>query len=58
MLVGYENLGLCVNTVKIDDKYSCNKRESFPEPIQIDLSKKPKTFLVIFVSSFEIYRKF
>ena len=33
-------LGLFVNTLNIDDKYSLRNRENVPQPIQMQLSKK------------------
>ena len=37
-------LGLFVNTLTADDKYSRLVRENFHEKIQMQLSEKPKTF--------------
>ena len=33
-------LGLFVNTLNVDDKYSLRNRENVPQPIQMKLSKK------------------
>ena len=44
MLVLYKILGLLVNTLTDDDKYSLLYRDNLPQQIQILLSQKPKTF--------------
>ena len=48
-----EILGLSVKTLTSDDKYSCYKRENFPQAIQIQLPKKPKTFYEFLISFLE-----
>ena len=40
--VGPEILGLFVSTLIADDKCSLDNKESFPQPIQMQLSKKKK----------------
>ena len=44
MLVLCKILGLFVNTLTDDDKYSLLYRDNLPQQIQILLSQKPKTF--------------
>ena len=44
MLVTYQILGLFVNTLAADGKYSRHNREKLPQPVQMQLSKKPKNF--------------
>ena len=44
LLVTCEILGLFVNRLTINDKYSFRYRESLPQPIPMQLSKKQKTF--------------
>ena len=44
MLVLWKMLGLLVNTLTDDDKYSLLYRDNLPQQIQILLFKKPKTF--------------
>ena len=39
-----EILGVFVNTLTADDNYSLNNRKNLPQPIQLQLSKKPKIF--------------
>ena len=48
MLVPCKILGLFVNTLTDDDKYSLLYRENLTQPIQILLSQKLKTFSGIF----------
>ena len=43
MLVLWKMLGLLVNTLTDDDKYSLLYRDNLPQQIQILLSQKPKT---------------
>ena len=43
-----ETLGLLVNTFTLDDKYSLSNRENSPQPIQMRLYKKQRTFSQIF----------
>ena len=40
-----ETLGVFVNTLTADDKYSLCNRKNLPQPIQLQLSKKNKFFL-------------
>ena len=58
LLVRFEILGLFVNTLTDDEKYSHHNRQNFWQPIEVQLSKKPKTFLSKFDCISEIYRKF
>ena len=44
MLVRCKTLGLFVNTLTDDDKYSLLYRDNLTQQIQILLSQKPKTF--------------
>ena len=44
LLVRCEILGLLVNTLTTNYKYSRSNRENLPLPIQMQLSEKPKTF--------------
>ena len=44
MLVLCKILGLLVNTLTDDDKYSLLYRDNLPQQIRILLSQKPKTF--------------
>ena len=44
MLVLCKILGLFVNTLTDDNKYSLLYRDNLPQQIQILLSQKPKTF--------------
>ena len=37
-------LGLFVNTLTVDDKYSSHESQNFPQQIQMILSQKLKTF--------------
>ena len=45
-----ETLGLFVNTLTFDHKYSCYKREHFPWAIQMKLSKKPEIFHELYIA--------
>ena len=38
-----------VNRLTVDDKYFCSVRDNFPQPIQMQLSKKPETFWESFI---------
>ena len=49
-LVRSEILGLFVNTLTADDKYSRHNRENFPQQIQMILSQNPKIFSGIFIA--------
>ena len=44
LLVRCEILGLFVTKLTANGKYSCFKRENFPQAIQMKLSKKTKIF--------------
>ena len=44
LLVIFKILGLFVNTLTADAKYSLRYRESLPQPIPIQVSKKQKSF--------------
>ena len=52
MLVLCKILGLLVNTLTDDDKYSLLYRDNLPQQIQILLSQKPKTFSRLFSEIF------
>ena len=54
LFVAYEILGVFLHTLTSDDKYFSNKWKNFPQPIQIQLSKKAKA-IVGFFCSFECY---
>ena len=45
-----EMSGQFVNTLTADDKCSRHNRENFPKQIQMQLSKKPKTFSEFFIA--------
>ena len=55
--------GLFVNTLTVDDKYSCRNRQNFPQQFQMQLFQKPNNFnqfLIVFLkytSNFEYYEK-
>ena len=51
LLVRSEILGLFANALTGDDKYSRHFRETLPQPIQMQLSKKQK-FIFKFLSGF------
>ena len=53
-----QNLGLFVNTLTVDDKQSLLKRENLTQPIQIQLSKKEKTFSDFFDKFFKFRSNF
>ena len=56
-----EILGLFVNTLTADDKYSIHNSETLWQPIQIRLSKKQQTcaqFLSFFLKSTLIFQHF
>ena len=42
-----------VNALTADDEYSRHNTENLPLPIQMQLSKKPKTFCCIFIAFLE-----
>ena len=43
-------LGLLVNNLIADDKYSRHSRENFPHQIQMQLSQKAKTFSRLYIA--------
>ena len=47
-----------VNTFTADDKYSLLNRDNLTQPIQMQLTKKLKTFSRLFFCNFKIYIKF
>ena len=49
-LVKFEILGLFVNKLTTDDKYSRHNRNNFRQSIQMQLSKKAKTFFQFFIA--------
>ena len=51
LFVKSEILGLFVNTLTADDKYSCYKREKYRQGTKVQLSKNPKIFFE-FLSAF------
>ena len=63
LLVISEILGLFVNTLTADDKYSCRNSENLRQPIQVQLSNKDETFFEFFTlflklsSIFQIFEK-
>ena len=63
MLVLWKILGLFVNTLTDDDKYSLLYRDNLTQQIQILLSQKPKTFsrlsseILKPTLNFELFRK-
>ena len=62
-LVICEILGLLVNTLIADDKYSVHYKENLQKPIQMQLSKNQKTFSQVvaaflkFTSIFQHFEK-
>ena len=48
LLVIYQILKLCFNTLTADDKDSVLNRDNLTQPIQMRLSQKQKTFFTIF----------
>ena len=50
LLVISEILGLSLNTKTTDDKYSLPITENLPQPIQMQLSQKWKTFSEFFAA--------
>ena len=57
-LVRFEILGLLVNTLTGDDEYSRHNRKNLALAIQMQLSKKPKTFCCIFIAFLKSLLKF
>ena len=49
LLVICKILGLFVNTLSTDDKYSLLKKDNLTQTIQMQLSEKQKTFSEFFV---------
>ena len=52
-LVSSEIFGLLVNALTADDEYSRHNMENVPLPIQMQLSKTPKTFYCNFLEFLE-----
>ena len=50
LLIRSEILGLCFNRLTSDHMYSHLNREIFPQLVRTQLSQKPKTFSLIFIS--------
>ena len=48
LLIKYQTVGLFVNTLTADDKYSHHSRENFLQQIQMQLSQKPKKVSEVF----------
>ena len=48
--VWYEILGLSVNALTADDKYSGSNMQNFPQQFQTPLSQKQKTLSGIFIA--------
>ena len=55
LLVVSEILGLFVNTLAADDKYSLPNSENLWQPIEMQLSKKQKNFFSILCPTSETY---
>ena len=49
----YKILGLFINTLTADGKYSLHNWENFLQPIRMLLLKKPRTFCQIFIAFFK-----
>ena len=49
----FKILGLFINTLTADGKYSLHNRENFPQPIWMILLRKPRTFCKIFIAFFK-----
>ena len=43
-------LGLFVNTLTVDDKYSRHNRENFPQQIQTTLSQKQRILSILYIA--------
>ena len=56
LLVGFEILGVFLNTMTTDVKISRSNRDNLAQQIQMQLSQEPKIFLDFFCIS-EIYIK-
>ena len=52
------NNGLSTNTLTADDEYSLFNKENLLQPIQMQLSKKPKSFPHFFASYLKSIWKF
>ena len=50
LLVRSEILGVFVNTLISDGKYTCHIRENFPQEIQMQVSQKPKAFSQLLIA--------
>ena len=50
LLVRFEIVGVFLNTLNANDKYSRGIRENLPQQIQTQLSEKPKTFSGFFIA--------
>ena len=57
-LVRCEIFGLFVNTLMADGKYSRSNRENFRQPIQMQLSQKPETFIQFFIAVLKFTSRF
>ena len=57
LLVICKMLGLLVNTLTADDKFSDFNRVILTQPIQMQLSKKQKLFLIFFVHFWNLDKK-
>ena len=57
-LVRCEIFGLFVNTFMAAGKYSPFNRENFRQPIQMQLSQKPKTFIQFFITVLKFTSRF
>ena len=58
LLVIGQILGLFVNTLTPDDKYSLRNSEFLLQPIEMQLSKKQKTFSQFFANFLKITSNF
>ena len=58
LLVICEIVGLFFNTLVADDKYSLRNSEKLPQPIQMELFKKQKSYSEFFCYVSDIYIKF
>ena len=52
------NLRMFVNSLNVDDKYFCYKRERFSQAVHMQLSKKPNIFYQIFIAFLECTSNF
>ena len=51
LLVISKILGMFINTLTADEKYSVPKKDNLTQPIQMQLSKKQNVFLNLFLDS-------